>query len=81
MAKKMVRKGKRVLRKDGTSLSQLEKQLGMDYVEPAVPRAFEEVKTNVFKRAPPNWKLDDFQKGWSQEEKRGTMEWEGEGRY
>ena len=80
MAKKMVRKGKRVLRKDKMSLSQLEEELGLSFVEPVVSRPFEKVKTNVFEKAPPGWKLKDSQKGWSQEEKKGSMEWEEGGR-
>ena len=63
IAKKMPRKGKRVLRKHGTSLSQLEEELGLGFVELAVPRPFEKVKTNVFETAPPNWKLEDSRKG------------------
>ena len=74
MAKKMARKGKRVLRKDGTSLSQLEEELGLGFIELAVPRPFEKVKTNVFETAPPGWLLDDSQMGWSQVGKKGMME-------
>ena len=76
IVKKTVKKGKRVLRKDGTSLSQLEEEVGLEYVELAVPRPFEEVRTNMFETAPPSWKLDNSQKGWNQKEKKGTMEWE-----
>ena len=60
MAKKTVKKGKRVLRKDGTSLSQLEEDLELGFVEPAVPKLFEEMKTNVLSMAPPKWKLEDY---------------------
>ena len=41
IANKTVRKGKRVLRKDGISLSQLVGELGVRFVETAVPRPFE----------------------------------------
>ena len=41
----------------------MEKELGLGFVEPAVQRPFEEVKTNVFETAPPNWKLKDSEKG------------------
>ena len=51
MAKKTAKKRKRILRKDRTSLSQLEEELGMEFVELAVPRTFEEVKTNVLETA------------------------------
>ena len=46
-------------------------------MEPAVPRPFKELKTNVFEMAPLNWKLEDSQKGWSPEDKKGSMAWEG----
>ena len=78
MAQKTVRKEKRVLRKDGTIVCQLKEELGLGFVEPAVPRPFEEVKTNVFEKTPPGWNLGDSQKGWSQEEKKGKMEWKAE---
>ena len=57
MKKKTANKRKRVLRKDGVSLLQLEEDLGMGFVEPGVPRPFEEVKSNVFGKAPRSWKL------------------------
>ena len=63
IAKKTARKGKRVVRKDSTSLSQLEENLGMEGVELVVLRPFEEVKTNVFETTLPGWNLDDFQRG------------------
>ena len=80
MARKTAKKGKRVLRKNGTSLSQVEEQMRIGFVEPAISRRFEEVKTNIFETALLSWKLDDFQKGWSQEGMKGTMEWEGKRR-
>ena len=80
MAKKTARKGKKILRKDGTSLLQLEEELGPRYMELAVPRPFEEVKTNVFEMASPGWKLEDSQKGWSQERKEESTEWRKVGR-
>lgn len=54
--------------------------MGLEFVEPAVPRPFEEVKTNVFETAPPVWKMNNSQKGWSQERRKGTREWEARGR-
>lgn len=35
---------------------------------------FGEVRTNVIKTAPARWKLDDLQKGCSQEKMEGIME-------
>ena len=74
IAKKMAKKGRRVLRKDGTSLFQLEEELGMGFVELAILRCFEKVRINVYKTVPPSWKLEDFQKECSQEGMKGTME-------
>ena len=54
IARKMAKKGKRILKKDGVSLSQMEEEMEMGFVEPAVPRLFEKVKTNIFKTAPPS---------------------------
>ena len=76
IAKKTVKKKKRMLRKDCTSLSQMEEEMGMECIEPAVPKLFEEVKTDILERAQSSWKLEDSQKGWSQEGMKGTMEWE-----
>ena len=53
MAKKMAKKKKKVLRNDRTSLSQMEEEMHMGFIELAVPRPFKEVKTNIFKTAPP----------------------------
>ena len=61
IVRKTAKKEKRVLRNDGTSLSQLEEEMGIGFVEPAVTRTFGEVRTNVFERAPLSWKLEDFQ--------------------
>lgn len=52
MASKRAKKGKRVLSKDWTSLSQLEEELGVGFVELVGPRLFEEMKTNVLEMAP-----------------------------
>ena len=54
IAKKTTKKGKRVLRKDGISLAQMEEEMEMRFVELVVPRPFEEVKMNIFKTAPPS---------------------------
>ena len=79
--KKMARKGKSILRRDKTSLSQLEEDLGVGFVKPAVPRPFEEVRKNVFEAAATSWKLDDSQSWWSQEGMEGTMRWkDGKGK-
>ena len=52
MARKTAKKWKKVLRQNGRSLSQLEEDLEMGFLELVVPRQFEEVKTSVFERAP-----------------------------
>ena len=59
MARKIVRKEKRVHRKDEISLSQLEEELQVGFVELTVLRPFEKVKKNVFEMALPSWKLED----------------------
>ena len=68
-----------MLRKNGTSLSQLEEEMGVEFIDAVVPRLFKEVITNIFKTAPPRWKLENPQKGWSEERVKGTMEQEAKG--
>ena len=58
IARKIAKRRKRVLRNNRVSLSELE-GLGIEFVELVVLRMFQKVKTNVFKSAPPNWKLED----------------------
>ena len=72
--RRTAKKGKIVLRKDRVGLSQLEEDLVVGFIEPAVLRPFKEVKTNIFGTAPPSWKLNHSQKGLSQEWMGGTME-------
>ncbi|KAF8434412.1 hypothetical protein BGX38DRAFT_1275512 [Terfezia claveryi] len=50
--------GKKRRLEPGKSLQELGKELGMELVEPAVPRSFEEIKSNVFGVPPPAWDLD-----------------------
>lgn len=78
--KKTAKKGKRVLRKDCITISQLEEELGMAFIEPALSRHFEKVKTNVFETAPSSWKLEDSHRAWSQEGMKGKIEWKGKRR-
>lgn len=78
MAKKMAKKGKRVLKKDGTSLAQMEEELGLEFIEPVVPRLLEEVKSNILETALLRWKLEDSQKGWRQKESKRTTRRKGE---
>ena len=65
MVKKTAKKGKRVLRKNGTSVYQLKEEMGVGFIEPVVPRPFEVVTTKIFETALSNWKLEDSQKEWS----------------
>ncbi|KAF8433081.1 hypothetical protein BGX38DRAFT_1276338 [Terfezia claveryi] len=50
--------GKKRRLEPGKSLQELGKELGMESVEPAVPRSFEEIRSNVFGVPPPAWDLD-----------------------
>ena len=42
--------------------------MGIRYIEVGVSRLFEDVKTNIFETAVPSRRLEDSQKGWSQED-------------
>ena len=75
IAKKIAKKGKRVLRKDRTCLAQLEEKLSMEIVELAVPILFKKVKMTLFELALLSWKLEDSHKARSQERMKGMMEW------
>jgi hypothetical protein len=66
MKKKSARKGKGKLAEEGTILDMLNKKMGI-FEEIVEPRKFEEVRSNLFATHPPSWKLEDSQKGWSQE--------------
>ena len=46
MVKKTAKKGRRVLRKDGTSLTQLDEDLGVGFVEPAVKAQVRDLRYN-----------------------------------
>ncbi|KAF8432372.1 hypothetical protein BGX38DRAFT_1334049 [Terfezia claveryi] len=50
--------GKKRRLESGKSLQELGEELGMELVEPAVPRSFEEIRSNVFGVPPPAWDLD-----------------------
>jgi len=66
MRKKSAKKGKGKLTRGGVTLDMLEKK--MDISEKATePRKFDEVRSNLFVTHPPSWKLEDSQRGWSQE--------------
>ena len=69
-----VKKRKRVLRKGDTSFFQIEEEMEIECIQLAERKLFEAVKTNIFETAPLSWKLEDCQKGWSQEGVKGTME-------
>ena len=47
--------------------------MGIGFVELAISRCFEEVKTNIFKMALPRCKLEDSQKRWSEKWTKGTI--------
>ncbi|RPB27206.1 hypothetical protein L211DRAFT_897096 [Terfezia boudieri ATCC MYA-4762] len=68
MNRRSARKGKGKGTEGRVSLKDLEEQAGLGFVEPAVPRAFTEVATNLFGQAPPAWKLDDSQGEWNKED-------------
>ena len=56
------------------TMSQLEEEIGMWFVEPAVPRPFKDINTNIFETVPPSWKLEDSQQGLIQEWIKRIME-------
>ncbi|RPB22305.1 hypothetical protein L211DRAFT_850848 [Terfezia boudieri ATCC MYA-4762] len=75
MKKRSARKRKGKKAGGVVSLKDLEEQAGLGLVEPAVPRAFTEVATNLFGQAPPAWKLDDSQKEWNKEGTQKMIAW------
>ncbi|RPB18320.1 hypothetical protein L211DRAFT_854230 [Terfezia boudieri ATCC MYA-4762] len=75
MKRRSARKEKGKKAGEVVSLKDLEEQAGLGLVEPAVPRAFMEVATNLFGQALPAWKLDDSQKEWNKEGTQKTIAW------
>ncbi|RPB18026.1 hypothetical protein L211DRAFT_854558 [Terfezia boudieri ATCC MYA-4762] len=73
--RKSTKKGRGTIQGDGLTLKDLEEKAGLGFVEPAVPRPFKEVASNLFGQAPPAWKLEDSQEGWRQEGTQATMAW------
>jgi len=68
MRKKSVKKGKGKLTKGGVTLRLDTLQKEMEIFEEATEtRKFDEVRSNLFATHPPSWKLEDSQRGWSQE--------------
>jgi len=66
MRKKFTKKGKGKLTKGGVTLDSLQKE--MEIFEKATEtRKFDEVRSNLFATHLPSWKLEDSQRGWSQE--------------
>jgi len=66
MRKKSAKKGKGKLTKGGVTLDMLNKKMEISGKE-VEPRKFEEVRSNLFATHPLSWKIEDSQKGWSQE--------------
>jgi len=66
MRKKSAKKGKGKLTKAGVTLDMLQKEMEI-FEEATATRKFDEVRFNLFATHPPSWKLEDSQRGWSQE--------------
>jgi len=66
MRKKSAKKGKGKLTKGEVTLEMLNEKMEI-FGKEVEPRKFEEVSSNLFATHPPNWKLEDSQRGWSQE--------------
>jgi len=66
MRKKSAKKGKGKLTKGGVTLDTLQKEMEI-FEEATETRKFDEVRSNLFTTHPPRWKLEDSQRGWSQE--------------
>jgi len=66
MRKKSARKGKGKLTNEGVTLKTLNEKMEI-FEREVEPQKFEEVQSNLFATHPPSWKLEDSQKGWSQE--------------
>ena len=66
MRKNSAQKGKGKLTKGRVTLDMLNEKMEISGAE-VEPRKFEEVRYNLFATHPPSWKLEDSQKGWSQE--------------
>jgi len=64
--KKSARKGKVKLTKGMVTLDTLNMKMHTSE-EATAPQIFDEVRTNLFATHPPSWKLEDCQRGWSQE--------------
>jgi len=66
MRKKSAKKGKGKLTKGGVTLDTLQKEMEI-FEEATETRKFDEVRSNLFATHLPSWKLEDSQRGWSQE--------------
>ncbi|RPB27053.1 hypothetical protein L211DRAFT_846604 [Terfezia boudieri ATCC MYA-4762] len=73
----MRKKGKR--RKVGPleakPLEVLGQELGVDLIEPAIPRGLEDVRANVFRITLPAWNLGESQGEWSMEKLHAPGDW------
>jgi len=66
MRKKSAKKGKGKLTKVRVTLDALQKEMKI-FEEATETQKFDEVRSNLFAIHPPSWKLEDSQRGWSQE--------------
>jgi len=66
MKRKSAKKGKGKLTKGGVTLEMLNEKMEI-FGKEVEPRKFEEVRSNLFATHLPSWKLEDSQRGWSQE--------------
>ena len=66
MRKKSVKKGKGKLTRGEVTLDMMEKKMDI-FEEATEARKFDEVRSNLFATHPPSWKLENSQRGWSQE--------------
>jgi len=64
--KKSAKKGKGKLTRGEVTLDTLQKEMDI-FEEATEPRKFDEVRSNLFATHPPSGKLEDSQRGWSQE--------------
>lgn len=56
-------------------LEALGQELGVDLMEPAIPRELEDVRANIFGITPPAWNLGESQGEWSMEKPRAPGDW------
>jgi len=77
MRKKSVKKGKGKLTKGRVTLDMLQKEMEI-LKEATETRKFDDVRSNLLPTHPPSWKLEDSQRGWSQETTQQSIKTAGE---